>query len=527
MANPYDSRPAAVRFTFTGGNLSYNQSVVGGSGLVINTITIQSPTAVVGSLSDISNGDYVEMAVGTANTAGDVPTAYHYFSGFIRRLPSNDNLRFMLTDDEAATDGSSYFWSNVVVTSEAHVVVVFPRKTLPLDRSKMTTRLTMAASGMTAGQSPIQVRAASTFTLTSDALAVVSANERLSLRGRSTLTVGTGELETPMVSLPLDPAPTVFTVGAGSLSSSPALIPGTVSRFSTRGTARLNLAPNMRVAGLTVLTVSSARLELEENLLVPSSTVFESRGKVIVSGGGLTLRDIAGDVLSVWNKRLSANLQTDVKDRVMIDINSALQLIYSRAKWLNYFNRETQTVTIPASQTTVALSNRIQSLLGEVRLDDAGKTTLWPANTLGEIENFGVAFQGLANGQAGTPVAYYLDRRGSSSSESLTFHVAPSPEVDTDVLIEVALDAPRFGWLDVENAASIQLPHDYVEALLLPLCRMAATSYRLFVDGQEKSGTITQQYYKARQMLGLVDPVSRQAMGGDMAKEPSTAGASS
>lgn len=511
MANPYTSRPAAIRFYFTGGNITADQAVVGPTGDFLSTVTLQATfTASSGAIADITSGDYVEIAVGYAASAGSAATGYALFSGFIHRLPSNDDLRFLLTADEAGLEEVAAWWPSgqVPVTSEVHYVCVFARKSLPLDRSKMTTRFTMAASGMTSGQLPIRGRAGTTFTATSNDLSVLSANERLSLRGRSTLTIGTGELETPMVSLPLEPAATVFTVGGGSLSSSPALIPGVLSRFSTRATARLNLAPNMRVTGRTALSISSARLELEENLIVPELTVFASRGRAIVSGGGLTLRDIAGDVLSVWHMRLTPNLQDDDKDRVMRDINSAIQLIYSRARHLNYFNRETLTVQLATGASSAALSSRIQTFLGEVRLSTG--EPLFPVGSLSEIQQYPVLYRGALELENAPPEAYFIDVSTAGGAESMTLHVSPAPDADISIAIQVATDAPRFDWPDAESAAPIALPNDYIETLLLPIARYSATTYRRF-QNPDMLPNIKAARDKAMETLGIVDPAPTQA----------------
>ena len=249
--------------------------------------------------------------------------------------------------------------------------------------------------------------------------------------------------------------------------------------------------------------------------LIRASAIF------VIQGRGLSVRDVFADCLGVWNKRYESCgcMSDEIKDRAISDINAALQVIYSRAQHLDYFNKQTITVSVPANTVKKELPNTIQQVLGTVRRkateDATTSTPLMPLASLADAMQFGQLYAGTYT----APYAYYIDTRAQAEAnvvQSLLM-LAPVPTSTVYVDLECAVAAPRYTWRDVELATPLQLPSTYAETLLIPIVRQRATSFRLFTNDSLR-GMIEAQYRKAQAALGLLDSRPRQA-----ATKPQTA----
>jgi len=234
----------------------------------------------------------------------------------------------------------------------------------------------------------------------------------------------------------------------------------------------------------------------------------------VITGRGLSVRDVVADCMGVWNLRLGVRClcaQDDVKERAIADLNASLQVIYSRAHRLNYFNKTTLTVTVPANATGADLPNTIQAVLGTARwkaTEDATTTkALASLSSLADAQQFGDLY-----GVAGNPMAYFIDTRTQPEANVVKSKLMVLPVQTSQIYVdlEVAYAAPRYTWRDVELATPLQLPSTYAESLLMPIVRQRATGFRLFTN-QVLRQTIEAQYMKAQLALGLVDPKPKQA----------------
>ena len=130
---------------------------------------------------------------------------------------------------------------------------------------------------------------------------------------------------------------------------------------------------------------------------------------------------------------------------------------------------------------------------------------------MGEVENYDIYYGGGLTHAAssGEIAAYFVERTSQTGSDpaKATVHVAPTPSANTHVLLDVVKEAPRYTWTDYKNCTALPIPHQYVESLLLPLCRFKASSYRLFVNSGDKD-SIIQEYRMAMNQLGLNDPLT-------------------
>jgi hypothetical protein len=235
----------------------------------------------------------------------------------------------------------------------------------------------------------------------------------------------------------------------------------------------------------------------------------------VITGRGLSVRDVVSDCIGVWNMRLNPRClgaPDDVKERAIADLNAALQVIYSRAHRLDYFNKSTLKVTVAANAKTADLPNTVQAVLGTARWKETENATtskpLAAMSTLADAQQFSDLYAVVGS----APMAYYIDTRTQPEANVVksTLMVVPVQTAQIYVDVEIAAAAPRYTWRDVELATPLQLPSTYAESLLMPIIRHRATSFRLFTNAQLKQ-TIDVQYQKAQLALGLVDPKPAQA----------------
>jgi hypothetical protein len=232
-----------------------------------------------------------------------------------------------------------------------------------------------------------------------------------------------------------------------------------------------------------------------------------------MAGRGLSVRDIVMDCLSMWYVRLPAHacscMSEEVKARAMADVNASLQIIYSRARHLDYFNATAQTYQVPAGGE-VQLPVNIQTVLGQARwkVEENSLTSrpLMAIASLPEAQRFGDLYGSLS-----VPAGYYIDRRRrpEANSSQAVLMVAPAQANVVYVELDVALEAPRYTWRDVEVSTPVEMPATYAESLLMPIVRHRAMSYHKFSQEQLRS-TIEQHYRKAQAQLGLLDPAPNQ-----------------
>ena len=278
----------------------------------------------------------------------------------------------------------------------------------------------------------------------------------------------------------------------------------------------LDLHPGMFVSGRGI--PAGARISAVPSGTMSATVVMRAwaAAALLIEGLGLSVRDVAKDCLAVWNLRgNTVSISDDVRERVVSDINAAMQLIYSRARELDYFNLATLEVEVPVGSNSIPLSTEAQQIVGNVRMldgENGPRIPLWALKSMAELEQFGPAYLGLQPGERGSPQAYYIDRRAQSdwNSVGMAVYIAPTPKNSVILEVDAAMCPPRFHWDDVVKATPLRLPHAYAETLLMPIVRQRATAYKLFTNDSLKPA-IEEQYQKAMEALGLLDPAPNQA----------------
>lgn len=221
----------------------------------------------------------------------------------------------------------------------------------------------------------------------------------------------------------------------------------------------------------------------------------------------LSLTDVALQVYALWGFQIQRLSQINIGLTAIVQwVNAAIQQIWSRAEWLDYFNRSTITVTVTSTGSLV-LDTNIQHVLGYVRLQD-GKKPLRAITSQSEAENFSARF--LGGESHATPLAFWLQNTRQSEVDSVakTLHLLPAPTGDTSVMLEVVMEPPRYDAIDFQRGVQLMIPHKWAETILLPMVKKQALGDPLMPSSSRDTlGTeINEQYRNAMSLLGLADP---------------------
>lgn len=258
--------------------------------------------------------------------------------------------------------------------------------------------------------------------------------------------------------------------------------------------------------GAVIVGPASTNLPLVIEAAVTGRSI---RCRLTAEGSAMTLRGLVDHILALWG-RCSCSIQDvecGMQDELLACAHWALQRMYTRAPVLDYFNRTTLTETITGGTNTVTLDQDIQKLLGPVRLTDDPSVPLHEIRNRTEFDTWlDVAYGGAARAPDGIR-AYHLlkERRAEEDSVKLTILVTPTPADDTDIDLDVATECPRYSWYNVAQGSMLQIPHRYVETLLLPLVLKRASAYRHFTR-VELQPQIDEAYQTALATLDLASP---------------------
>ncbi|MDR1191263.1 MAG: hypothetical protein LBK60_06320 [Verrucomicrobiales bacterium] len=241
----------------------------------------------------------------------------------------------------------------------------------------------------------------------------------------------------------------------------------------------------------------------------------------------LTVSEVVNEILLLWGVEDPGMSVEVLRTRAVRDLNAATQLLWSRAERLDYFNRVTLTVSFPAGVNAVTLPQNIQQVLGPARLaDNAQPLTLLSRRA--DYDGYGVLYLGLTDNGVpdGVPAAWFVERHNQPEPDNakVTLLVTPAPLTVTAVLLDVADECPRYRWADYCAGTAVQIPHQYVESILLPVCRHSAMTCQYFTQLDRKDA-IEADYQSALTVLGLVDTQPRETKAADVSVSANTGGA--
>lgn len=290
-----------------------------------------------------------------------------------------------------------------------------------------------------------------------------------------------------------------------------------IERWGWRHFGNVDIGPDIAgVNAFSMRVVEPPNLTGNEHLQAFTRLSWRHTGEILVEGIGMTLDSVILDCISHWGfTKLEKFAQTKfayLQERIINDLNSVLQIIYSKAKVLDYFNREKKTFTVLQGSTAVTLPFEVQEVLGYIRRVADG-VALVRVDSLVEIERFSSLYS--PGGDAGLPLAYHIQRQTQEhfawDVTRITLRVSPAPAAAAvQLYAECAIQAPRYEWNAVMTRTPLTLPHAYCESLLLPLLRHRCLTGE-FADSvdQVRRQQMADEYRRAATTLQLVDPAPR------------------
>lgn len=220
----------------------------------------------------------------------------------------------------------------------------------------------------------------------------------------------------------------------------------------------------------------------------------------------MTVTQAIDSIYEVFGIPNNASAPDIMRRRIFNDLNSALQLIWSKGhRLLDYYTRRTISATITANTNSVVLSDSVEAVLGPVRRPDG--VGLRPIRTQGEYDSFASIYAGSLTALTGAPPqAYFADQErpdpDSSDSTKITMYVVPSPTINTALSVEVSIKAPAFTTSDYTSQSLIPIPHNYAETLLLPIARYLSSSSLFFADkSKQREPLLKAEYDRALKTL--------------------------
>ncbi len=374
----------------------------------------------------------------------------------------------------------------------------------------------------------------STFTATSRMAAAVSAaltSSLIQLGGKVLVAVNTSantlELDSKLsgsvsmgvnaggalsVSRGFSASVSVKAFGNASLSDSAVPLSG---RANVGVNAEAVLTSFVNFAAAVILRAEDSA-KISADIVLRGATHVNATASATVSlvGEGLGVCSVINDILLLWGIEDARMSVQYLRDRALHDLNAAMQLIWARAKDRDYFSRRTLTVILNSGTSSAVLEQDVQNVLGPVRRD-SDKGNLRPLASRSQLDLFGHLFLGQTNNAAvvnGVPQAFFAERLNQSRPDNtkIVLHVVPAPDADTNLLVDVAMECPRYEWRDYCQCTPLHIPHRYAESVLLPVCRHRAMSSHYFIK-EDRRELIENEYAVAMQVLGLVDPQLKEA----------------
>jgi hypothetical protein len=269
------------------------------------------------------------------------------------------------------------------------------------------------------------------------------------------------------------------------------------------------------MVGFSPLTAFGASAELNDSggHAISFSPLSSFKACAKLTGGsdidGMSLCDVLDVVLGMWSIFGRCSAPDFAKAEAVNIINASMQLVWNNAEGRSYWSSGELELEILEDATSVDIPTTVQNVTGPCRIL-ATRQPLAPIGTIGELESFADLF--LDGETPSTPVAYHIERMNQSGNDpaKMVLHVTPAPEEDTDFLLEVINECPRYTTEDLTSCPILPIPHQYTESLLLPIVRYQASTFNLFRQTAQKE-TIDREYQMARISLGLADPLPGKA----------------
>lgn len=128
--------------------------------------------------------------------------------------------------------------------------------------------------------------------------------------------------------------------------------------------------------------------------------------------------------------------------------------------------------------------------------------TITPVSTRYEFDNW-TDIYGTDSGKV-----YFHDRQHQPSADSCASRLllqSDSENLPALYTVDVSIEPSRITWADYAANSTVPIPHQYVESLLVPISRWYAMGSHRYRQ-RDRHQSLLDQYARALQMLGIVDP---------------------
>lgn len=197
-------------------------------------------------------------------------------------------------------------------------------------------------------------------------------------------------------------------------------------------------------------------------------------------------------------------------DDVTQAVNWAYQVLWSQVpeEKRSHYTRRIDTISLAAGSREYSLAADVQDVIGPLyRVTD--ESPLMPLRHKSDLFGYGARVKGEASLSNGPVEAFYVERlhQTEDNATRIKLWVAPTPTAAVNVRVEVEIQAPRFTREDFCSVSppKLQMPHAYVESLLLPVAgryMMLSSHFNNPALGEQ----LEKEAQRALAAVGVTDP---------------------
>jgi len=199
---------------------------------------------------------------------------------------------------------------------------------------------------------------------------------------------------------------------------------------------------------------------------------------------------------------------TVVVDDFVVAFNQAIQQLRSDLpqEARLHFTRDTESVTMVPGTYSYDLPDTVRAVVSPARLTSDNRQ-LHPVATEFEILNFAALHGGSAS--VSRPLVYLVHtvKQDEVDATKIQIWVAPTPTASDTLRVEVERELDIFENEDfcADSAATIPMPHQYVESILVPMVAYNM-SRSLWFDKKDLLPVLEADHIVALRRAGLTDP---------------------
>jgi hypothetical protein len=189
----------------------------------------------------------------------------------------------------------------------------------------------------------------------------------------------------------------------------------------------------------------------------------------------LTIVQARNDLLSKLGIEDASEASSLTLQDVVVALNGAGQMLQAAGE--DYFTKEVLTVGVYAGTSIYPITRNVQSVIGNVLLDEK---PLFGLESIGQYNQFERTFNdGTDYGPgSGEPQAYWVEYQKEGNSGDICdiqFYLAPTPTAGATVTIEVVNDWEGLVVADLDDTTELPVAQNYTESIFLPIARMLVT----------------------------------------------------